>query len=107
MSRILLQTTIVANSSRRPNKAKDADNLNNAFQWLVPAIEAYQQQTDLVGLSVVFDSADTGDLSQRLQWSTTIFAFGYFFPTATAVERPTIPPPIMTQSCIDRIQARE
>ncbi|WP_415121043.1 M23 family metallopeptidase [Micropruina sp.] len=37
------------------------------------AREAYQQQTDLVGLSVVFDSADTGDLSQRLQWSTTIF----------------------------------
>ncbi|MFT4296713.1 MAG: peptidoglycan DD-metalloendopeptidase family protein [Micropruina sp.] len=37
------------------------------------AREAYQQQTDLVGLTVVFDSADTGDLSQRLQWSTTIF----------------------------------
>ncbi len=37
------------------------------------AREAYQQQTDLVGLSVVFDSSDTGDLSQRLQWSTTIF----------------------------------
>ena len=36
------------------------------------AREAYQQQTDLVGLTVVFDSADTGDLSQRLQWSTTI-----------------------------------
>ena len=37
------------------------------------ARESYQQQTDLVGLSVVFDSADTGDLSRRLQWSTTIF----------------------------------
>lgn len=37
------------------------------------ARESYQQQTDLVGLTVVFDSADTGDLSQRLQWSTTIF----------------------------------
>ena len=37
------------------------------------AREAYQQQSDLVGLSVVFDSADTGDLSQRLQWSSTIF----------------------------------
>ncbi len=37
------------------------------------AREAYQQQSDLVGLSVVFDSATTGDLSQRLQWSTTIF----------------------------------
>lgn len=37
------------------------------------AREAYQQQTDLVGLSVVFDSADTGDLSRRLQWSSTIF----------------------------------
>lgn len=37
------------------------------------AREAYQQQSDLVGLSVVFDSASTGDLSQRLQWSTTIF----------------------------------
>ncbi|MFT3970168.1 MAG: peptidoglycan DD-metalloendopeptidase family protein [Micropruina sp.] len=37
------------------------------------AREAYQQQTDLVGLSVVFDSSDTGDLSQRLQWSTTVF----------------------------------
>lgn len=37
------------------------------------ARESYQQQTDLVGLTVVFDSADTGDLSQRIQWSTTIF----------------------------------
>jgi murein DD-endopeptidase MepM/ murein hydrolase activator NlpD len=36
------------------------------------AREAFQQQTDLVGLTVVFDSADTGDLSQRLQWSNTI-----------------------------------
>lgn len=37
------------------------------------ARQAYQQQTDLVGLSVVFDSSNTGDLSQRLQWSTTVF----------------------------------
>ena len=37
------------------------------------ARDAFQQQTDLVGLSVVFDSADTGDLSQRLHWSTTVF----------------------------------
>jgi len=37
------------------------------------AREAYQQQTDLVGLTVVFDSANTGDLSRRLQWTTTIF----------------------------------
>jgi murein DD-endopeptidase MepM/ murein hydrolase activator NlpD len=37
------------------------------------AREAFQQQTDLVGLSVVFDSEDTGDLSQRLHWSTTVF----------------------------------
>lgn len=37
------------------------------------ARESYQQQTDLVGLTVVFDSADTGDLSQRIQWTTTIF----------------------------------
>ena len=36
------------------------------------AREAYQQQSDLVGLTVVFDSADTGDLSQRLQWRTTV-----------------------------------
>ncbi|MFT4216628.1 MAG: peptidoglycan DD-metalloendopeptidase family protein [Micropruina sp.] len=36
------------------------------------AREAFQQRTDLVGLTVLFDSADTGDLSQRLQWSTTV-----------------------------------
>ena len=40
-----MQTTIVANSSRRPNKSKDADNLNNAFQWMMPAIQEYQMQT--------------------------------------------------------------
>lgn len=37
------------------------------------AREAYQKQSNLVGLTVVFDSANTGDLSQRLQWSNTIF----------------------------------
>jgi murein DD-endopeptidase MepM/ murein hydrolase activator NlpD len=35
--------------------------------------EAYQQRTPLMGLSVVFDAESTADLSQRLQWSTTIF----------------------------------
>lgn len=40
-----MQTTIVANSSRKPNKAKDAETLNNAFQWMVPAVENYMTQT--------------------------------------------------------------
>lgn len=37
------------------------------------ARESYQQQTDLRGLSVVFGSESPAELSQRLQWNTTIF----------------------------------
>lgn len=37
------------------------------------ARESYQQRTDLQGLAVVFDSRSTADLSQRIQWNTTIF----------------------------------
>lgn len=37
------------------------------------ARETFQQQTDLRELSVVFGSESPADLSQRLQWSTTIF----------------------------------
>lgn len=35
--------------------------------------DAYQQHNPLEGLSVVFDAGSTSDLSQRIQWSTTIF----------------------------------
>ena len=35
--------------------------------------ESYQQRTDLTGLAVVFDANSTADLSQRIQWNTTIF----------------------------------
>ena len=37
------------------------------------ARESYQQQTDLMGLSIVFGSETPADLSQRIQWNTTIF----------------------------------
>ena len=37
------------------------------------ARESFQQQTDLRGLSVVFGSESPAELSQRLQWNTTIF----------------------------------
>ena len=35
--------------------------------------ESYQQRSGLTGLAVVFDANSTADLSQRLQWNTTIF----------------------------------
>ena len=38
----------------------------------VAARDAYQQQNPLEGLSVVFDAGSTSDLSQRIQWNTTI-----------------------------------
>lgn len=34
---------------------------------------AYQQQTDLQGVGVILGSQSTADLSQRIQWNTTIF----------------------------------
>ncbi|QIK73250.1 peptidoglycan DD-metalloendopeptidase family protein [Propioniciclava coleopterorum] len=37
------------------------------------ARESYQQQTDLRDLTVVFGSETPAELSQRLQWNTTIF----------------------------------
>lgn len=37
------------------------------------ARESFQQQTDLRGLTVVFGSESPAELSQRLQWNTTIF----------------------------------
>lgn len=37
------------------------------------ARESFQQQTDLRGLTVVFGSETPAELSQRLQWNTTIF----------------------------------
>lgn len=37
------------------------------------ARESFQQQTDLRGLKVVFGSESPAELSQRLQWNTTIF----------------------------------
>src|ERR1700756_2690849 len=35
---------------------------------------------------------------------TRILAPGYFLPTAIAVANPTIPPPMITYSCMGRIQ---
>lgn len=37
------------------------------------ARESFQQQTDLRGLTMVFGSESPAELSQRLQWNTTIF----------------------------------
>ena len=37
------------------------------------ARESFQQQTDLRGLTVVFGSETPAELSQRLQWNTTVF----------------------------------
>ena len=37
------------------------------------AREQFQQQSDLMGVSVMFGSESTADLAQRVQWSTTIF----------------------------------
>lgn len=37
------------------------------------ARESFQQQTDLRGLGIVFGSESPAELSQRLQWNTTIF----------------------------------
>ncbi|MDO5533706.1 MAG: peptidoglycan DD-metalloendopeptidase family protein [Propionibacteriaceae bacterium] len=37
------------------------------------ARESFQQQTDLRGLTVVFGSESPAEMSQRLQWNTTIF----------------------------------
>lgn len=37
------------------------------------ARESFQQQTDLRGLTVVFGSESPAELSQRLQWNTTVF----------------------------------
>lgn len=34
---------------------------------------AYQQQTDLTGISMVITAEDTADVASRLQWNTTIF----------------------------------
>ena len=62
----------LAQAKRAVAEAKAAVDAQLALMGQA-AREAYQKQTDLVGLSVVFESADTGDLSQRLQWSTTIF----------------------------------
>ena len=35
--------------------------------------ESFQRSSDLEGLSVVFEAESTAELSQRLQWNTTIF----------------------------------
>ena len=37
------------------------------------ARESFQQQTDLRGLAVVFGSETPAEMSQRLQWNTTVF----------------------------------
>ena len=37
------------------------------------ARESFQQQTDLRGLTVVFGSETPAEMSQRLQWNTTVF----------------------------------
>ncbi len=39
----------------------------------IAARDAYQQRNPLEGLSIVFNAGSTSDLSQRLQWNTTIF----------------------------------
>lgn len=62
----------LAAAKRAVTKAKAAVQAQLSLMGQA-AREAYQKQTDLVGLSVVFESADTGDLSQRLQWNTTVF----------------------------------
>lgn len=70
--RLSAARTKLAAAKQAVSKAKAAVDAQLTLMGQA-AREAYQQQSDLVGLSVVFDSADTGDLSQRLQWSTTIF----------------------------------
>lgn len=43
-------------------------------EFIAEAIRvAYQQHNPLIGLSLILDSVDQGDLARRLQWSTLIF----------------------------------
>lgn len=54
--------------------ARGEENLANQLRLMgIAARDAYQQQNPLEGLSIVFDASTTGDLSQRIQWNTTIF----------------------------------
>lgn len=54
--------------------AKGEANLAEQVRLMgIAARDAYQQQNPLEGLSIVFDAGSTSDLSQRIQWNTTIF----------------------------------
>lgn len=41
----MMRTTLEAQSMKKPNKAKDADYLQQANQWLVPVMQMYMQLT--------------------------------------------------------------
>lgn len=51
----------------------EADLASQLKMMGIAARDAYQQHNPLQGLSVVFDAGSTGEVSQRLQWNTTIF----------------------------------
>ena len=54
--------------------ARGEDELEDQLELMGELVRrSYQQQTPLQGLSVVFGSESTAELSQRLQWNTTIF----------------------------------
>lgn len=68
-----MKARIVANSSRKPNKAKDAENLNLALQHFMPLFQGYAQQsgdyTQVNELLKVWGKANEMDV-ERIEFQT-------------------------------------
>lgn len=69
-----LRVAQAALEQAKQNVAKGEGDLANQLRLMgAAAREAYQQQNPLAGLSILFGSDSTSELSQRIQWNTTIF----------------------------------
>lgn len=69
-----LRTAEAATKAAVAAEAKAAQDLSNQRDLIgAVARAAYQQQSNLVGLSVLLGSETPRDLASRLQWNTTIF----------------------------------